>query len=386
MESTLKLIVVVTGKHGAGKDFCGQVWASTLEDHDHDTRAVSISDVTKREYADATGTDYDRLVFDRPYKEHHRAALTAFFQQQVESRPELPEEHFLSLVAKDKDADVLIITGMRDEAPVANMAHLVPNVKVIEVRVKASRIMRQTVPGGYHANVNDTGPSDENCCPSLVFGNNESGVKAAEEFARKHLLPLVHEDLQKLSDMVRVVPDFPQPGVNFRHVLGISQKPDGLALCTRLLHSHFSGSWPKVDAVVCCEAGGYVFASALAMWADRPLVLIRKAGKLPPLTLLTVKPLSYISKLAPAQDQEQRIEVEQDALSGVKSVVVIDDVLSSGETLCGILQLLLQAGIQAGHVQALVVAEFPVHRGRAFLRQQGFGKVDVQSLMVFGGE
>ena len=67
-------------------------------------------------------------------------------------------------------------------------------------------------------------------------------------------------------------------------------------------------------------------------------------------------------------------------------VVVVDDVLSTGETLCAVLQLLGEAGIGTEKMNVLVVAEFPAHRGRNLLRQRGFGGVNVQSLLVFGGE
>jgi len=67
------------------------------------------------------------------------------------------------------------------------------------------------------------------------------------------------------------------------------------------------------------------------------------------------------------------------------SVVVVDDVLSTGETLCTVLQLLDKAGIGTEDVSVMVVAEFPVHRGRELLRQRGFGRIIIQSLLVFGG-
>ena len=74
-----------------------------------------------------------------------------------------------------------------------------------------------------------------------------------------------------------------------------------------------------------------------------------------------------------------------DAISPTASVVVVDDVLATGRTLLAILQLLRKAGISAENVSVLVVAEFPIHRGRALLRRSGFGVVRVQSLLVFGG-
>ena len=67
------------------------------------------------------------------------------------------------------------------------------------------------------------------------------------------------------------------------------------------------------------------------------------------------------------------------------SVVVVDDVFATGETLCAILRLLDEAGIGAEDVSIMAMAEFPVHRGRELLRRRGFGGVNIQSLLVFDG-
>ena len=66
-------------------------------------------------------------------------------------------------------------------------------------------------------------------------------------------------------------------------------------------------------------------------------------------------------------------------------MVVVDDVLSTGETLCAVLKLLDEAGSSLEDVVVMVVAEFPVHRGRELLRQRGFGRVNIQNPLVFGG-
>lgn len=55
------------------------------------------------------------------------------------------------------------------------------------------------------------------------------------------------------------------------------------------------------------------------------------------------------------------------------------------KTLCTVLQLLEDSGISAENVSVTVVAEFPVHRDRELLPKQGFGRVNVQSLLVIGG-
>ncbi|KIW96987.1 uncharacterized protein Z519_02378 [Cladophialophora bantiana CBS 173.52] len=66
--------------------------------------------------------------------------------------------------------------------------------------------------------------------PSLIFDNDTIGKEAAKRFAEHYLLPFVHGDLQRLANTVRLVPDFPRPGIEFRNVLGISQQLGGLAL------------------------------------------------------------------------------------------------------------------------------------------------------------
>ena len=388
-----KLIILVTGESCAGKDYCADVWVSEFIRCTHLTaRAVSISDATKREYAAATGADLNRLLWDRAYKEQHRPALTAFFQGQARQRPRLPEEHFQDVVYGAVDVDVLLITGMRDEAPVATLSHLVPDSRLLEVHVQASeqtRRVRRGCHGGDDNRVsNNSGPNLTalDYRPSLIFDNDTTGNEAAKRFAEYYLLPFVHEDLQRLANMVRQVPDFPRPGIEFRHVLGIAQQPGGLDLCMSLLQTHFAGDWAKVDAVACCEVGGFVYASALAPRVDVPLVLIREAGKLPPPTVSVTKSPSYITSSTSNNSKEKRIEMERNVVPKGASVVVVDDVLSTGETLCAVLQLLNEADIGAEDVSIMVVVEFPAHRGRELLRQRGFGRINIQSLLVFGGD
>ncbi|RYP49833.1 hypothetical protein DL768_004525 [Monosporascus sp. mg162] len=396
-----KLIVLVTGESGAGKDYCADAWVSVFISCAHKclkARAVSISDATKREYAAATGADINRLLRDRAYKEQHRPALTTFFQDQLRQRPRLPEEHFLNVVHGAVDVDVLLITGMRDEAPVAALSHFVPDSRLFEVRVKASEETRR-VRRGCHGGDGDGDNKKDNkdskndrsnskaldYRPCLIFNNDTTGNEAAKTFAEQYLLPFFHEDLQRLADMVRPVTDFPRPGIEFRHVLDISQQPGGLAMCTSLLQAQFTGDWAKVGVVACCEAGGFVYASALALRVDVPLALIREAGKLPPPTVSVAKPPSHISSSASNDSREKKIEMERDVVPSGASVVVVDDVLATGETLCAVLHLLDEAGIGAEDVSIMAVAEFPVHRGRDLLRRRGFGRVNIQSLLVFGG-
>ena len=270
-----KLIIRVTGKSCVGKDYCADHWVTVLTRHHLTARVVSISDTIKREYAASTGADLESLLRDRTYKEQHRPALTALHKQQVQQRPWLLEAQFLRVVHGAPGIDVLLITGMRDESPVAAFSHLVPNSKLLEVRVNASKEMRRAR-RGYHRD-NDGGDQSRSldgsecarsdvtvadCRPSLVFSNDIAGNEPVGRFAESSLLPLLHGDLQQLADMVRQILDFPRPGIEFRYVLDICQQPGGLTLCTSLLQSQYTGDWAKVDLLISCEAGGFVLIGA----------------------------------------------------------------------------------------------------------------------------
>jgi len=384
-----KLVFLVTGESCAGKDYCAHEWLPLFEECHLTTRVVSISDAIKRDFARVTGANLQALLSDRTYKEQHRPALTEYFTRRVQQSAQLPVEQFLHAFQGAADADVLFITGMRDQAPVATFSHLVSNSRLLEVHVLSSQKTRNARRGypldenefDRHQTHSKTMPTN----PDFVFHNELTGNNASQDFCRSELLPLVHEDWQRLADMVQPITDFPVPDIVFRHVLGIAQQPGGLDLCTALLRKHFAGDWRKVTAIACCEVGGFVFATALATRVNVPLSLIREAGRLPPPTFSTGKCQSHISSSSRNNSSQKRIEIEQSAIPRSGTVLVVDDVLATGETLCAVLHMLCEAGVAAENICIMIVAEFPVHHGRAMLRQRGFGKVRLQSLLVFGG-
>jgi adenine/guanine phosphoribosyltransferase-like PRPP-binding protein len=157
-------------------------------------------------------------------------------------------------------------------------------------------------------------------------------------------------------------------------------------LCTTLLNKHLGVEWSQIDAIVACEAGGFIFASALAVMVNKRLALVRKRGRLPPPRFSVNKTDSFISSVPTGDPGNDCFEVEANLLTKDSKVVVIDDVLSSGRTLQALFSLLIEAGVDQEHIRAMVVAEFPEHGGRKFLLDQGLEGVLVQSLLVFDGE
>ncbi|KAK1449340.1 hypothetical protein CMEL01_08655 [Colletotrichum melonis] len=334
------LIIAVTGDSCAGKDYCAKIWGDFFNRCGNIARVASISDSIKREFSAVAGVDLDRLLSDREYKEKHRPGLTAFFHDRVRENSHLPVDNFLNVVYGAASADVLLITGMRDEAPVATLGHLVPNSRLIEVRISAGSGVKQLREGFCNDTEGRDGSQKEDgkratrvrdCRPNLSFHNNIAGSDNVRAFAENRLFPFIHQDLKRLSDMVRIIPDFPSPGIDFRHILDIAQTPGGLALCTSLFQSHFTGIWSNVNAIISCEAGGFIFASALALQVGLPLVPIREAGKLPPPVVSVAKSVSHISS-GPNMLGGRRFEMNQDVIRSATSVLIVDDVFASGET------------------------------------------------------
>ncbi|KUJ20772.1 uncharacterized protein LY89DRAFT_771792 [Mollisia scopiformis] len=181
-----KLIILVTGDSFAGKDYCAEVWVAVFTAQNLTARAISISEATKREYALERGADLNRLLRDRAYKEQHRPELTRFFHDQLRQRPRLPEE--------------------RDEAPLTIFSHLVPDHKILDVRVESSKIVVRRGYQDIDGNSSDSkSPSNSTAleyCPSLIFQNDTTGMEAATKFVQDYLFPYVHEDLQSLAHML----------------------------------------------------------------------------------------------------------------------------------------------------------------------------------------
>ena len=130
-------------------------------------------------------------------------------------------------------------------------------------------------------------------------------------------------------NLIRAVPDFPQPGVTFRDISPILANSEALQWMAEQWKS--STDLSQVDAFVGIESRGFVFASYLAAHYGKGIVLMRKAGKLPP----PVISLSYSLEYGNAT-----LEIAK----GSGRVMIVDDVLATGGTLKAGIHLCEQAG------------------------------------------
>ncbi len=141
--------------------------------------------------------------------------------------------------------------------------------------------------------------------------------------------PLAPSVQDRLKGLIREVPDFPKPGINFYDITTLLKDKQGFRETVDALAEHYAGT--AIDIVVGIEARGYFFAPAMAHALGAGFVPVRKRKKLP----YTVRSIDY--ELEYGTDQ---LEVHVDAVEPGQNVLIIDDVLATGGTASAVAKLI----------------------------------------------
>ncbi len=142
-------------------------------------------------------------------------------------------------------------------------------------------------------------------------------------------------DVAKLiATLTREVPDFPEPGVQFKDLTPLLADRHGLAAVTGALAEVAAGA----DLIAGIDARGFLLGAAVATKLGTGVLAIRKGGKLPP----PVRREEYVLEYGTAVLE---IPAEGIDLTGL-NIVVIDDVLATGGTLAAARKLLVDGGAQ----------------------------------------
>ena len=136
-----------------------------------------------------------------------------------------------------------------------------------------------------------------------------------------------------LSDYIRDIPDFPKPGILFKDITPLLAHPEAFAESVRLLSDHYRTA--KVDAIAAAEARGFLFAAPMALELKRPLIPLRKPGKLPYRTYSLKYDLEY---------GQAELQMHVDGFTEGARVLLVDDVLATGGTMEAGCKLIEQAG------------------------------------------
>ena len=82
-----------------------------------------------------------------------------------------------------------------------------------------------------------------------------------------------------LESLIRTVPDFPRPGVQFRDITTLLKDAKGFRAVVERLAAAYRGE--AIDKIAAIESRGFIVGAALAFALGVGVVPIRKPGKLP---------------------------------------------------------------------------------------------------------
>lgn len=143
--------------------------------------------------------------------------------------------------------------------------------------------------------------------------------------------PVLDPGLERVRDLIRDVPDYPQPGVLFRDITPVLA--DAEAFTT--LSTELAALVGEAGLVAGVESRGFILGAAAALVAGVGIVPVRKAGKLPRVAASRTYQLEYGTAT---------LELPADTVAPGTPVFVIDDVLATGGTAAAACDLLTTAG------------------------------------------
>jgi adenine phosphoribosyltransferase len=179
-----------------------------------------------------------------------------------------------------------------------------------------------------------------------------------------------HLSREELKALVRTVPDFPHPGIQFRDITTLIGHHQGMSASVHHLAAEAAAA--GAHKIAGMEARGFIFGAAVAVQLGVGFVPVRKPGKLPIDTIGIDYALEYGT---------DRLEMDPGAIAPGQEVVIVDDLIATGGTALASAELLRMAGAVVRH--ALFVIDLPDLGGAERLRQAG---ITVSALMEFEGD
>jgi len=146
-----------------------------------------------------------------------------------------------------------------------------------------------------------------------------------------------------LKEKIRVIEDFPKPGISFKDITTLLQDGEALRETIDRLTSFVKDK--KIDVVVGPEARGFLLGTPIAYNLGVGFVPVRKPGKLPGDTL------RYEYKLEYGNDA---LEIHKDSIKPGQKVLIVDDLLATGGTISSAAKLIEQLGGEVASIAFIV--------------------------------
>ena len=159
--------------------------------------------------------------------------------------------------------------------------------------------------------------------------------------------------VETLRQQIREIPDFPKPGILFYDITTLLKDAGASKEAIDLLTEPFRDT--PVDVVVGMESRGFIFSAPMAYQLDAGFVPVRKLGKLPAETVSVEYALEYGTNT---------LEVHKDAIAPGQKVLIVDDLLATGGTVLGTIELITQLKAEVVGLAFLVELLFLKGRDR----------------------
>ncbi|XP_074570795.1 adenine phosphoribosyltransferase 1-like isoform X1 [Curcuma longa] len=157
--------------------------------------------------------------------------------------------------------------------------------------------------------------------------------------------------LERIASTIRVIPDFPKPGILFQDITTMLLKPEAFRDTIDMLVERYRDKGISVVAGV--EARGFIFGPPIALAIGAKFVPLRKPNKLPGEVISEEYSLEYGT---------DKMEMHVGAVQAGDRAVVVDDLIATGGTLAAAMRLLERVGAEV--VECACVIELPELKGR----------------------
>lgn len=157
--------------------------------------------------------------------------------------------------------------------------------------------------------------------------------------------------VQRIASAIRVIPDFPKPGILFQDITTLLLDHKAFQDSIDILVERFKDK--NITAVAGIEARGFIFGPPIALAVGAKFVPMRKPKKLPGEVLFEEYVLEYGT---------DRMEMHVGAVESGDRVLIVDDLIATGGTMCAAIKLLERAGAEV--VECTCIIEIPELKGR----------------------
>jgi adenine phosphoribosyltransferase len=171
---------------------------------------------------------------------------------------------------------------------------------------------------------------------------------------------MVTDDLSLIRDSIRVIENWPEPGVQFRDITTLLQNPVAFHKVIDILVERYRNA--KVDVIAGLDARGFIFGPIVAYELSVGFVPIRKKGKLPFDTFSESYTLEYGGVTT--------VEIHTDAIKQGSRVLIIDDLIATGGTMLAACKLVERLGGEV--VECAVINDLLYLNGSILIKNAGF--------------